>query len=425
MLALIAPLLPYRLLVTAVCFLALLVSPELAQAQLTVAGVEWVYTRCESGGWLNFPSPPGPFTNEGQCVNYLANHSPPTTPPPFATPSIAGLHVSGNSILNRSKQAVILRGVDVAGAAYMCQAAGSNLAFDGPTDQISIDALKSWNINVVRIPTNEDCWLGINGQPSSGQTVAQYRAAITTYINLLNRNGIAVIFDLQYSAPGATLAQNTEPMPDADHSSAFWTSVANTYKNNSSVIFDLFNEPWPDNNSISTAAWTCLKNGGTCPGVSYTTVGMQSLVDTVRATGATNILMIPGITYTNTLDQWLTYKPTDPLNNLAASWHSYAGQYCSSQSCWDSQIAPVAAAVPLIAGEIGENDCAATFINPLMTWLDAHNANYLGWAWATYDCSGFPSLISNYNGTPTPYGQGLHDHLLALTGSPAPTSHSP
>ena len=343
---------------------------------------------------------------------------PPT--PSIAGPSIAGLHVSGSSILNSLNQAVILRGVNVAGAAYMCQAAGSNLAFDGPTDQASVDALKSWNINVVRIPVNEDCWLGINGQPSSGQTAAQYQAAITTYINLLNSNGIAVIFDLQFSAPGTALGQNTLPMPDADHSSAFWTSVANTYKNNSSVIFDLFNEPWPDNNNISSAAWTCLKNGVTCLGVSYTAVGMQSLVDTVRATGATNILMIPGITYANTLDQWLTYKPTDPLNNLAASWHSYAGQYCSGQSCWDSQIAPVAAAVPLIAGEIGESDCAATFINPLMTWLDAHNANYLGWAWATYDCSAFPSLISNYDGTPTPFGQGLHDHLLALTGSPAP-----
>jgi len=255
----------------------------------------------------------------------------------------------------------------------------------------------------------------------SGQTAAQYQATITNYINLLNSNGIYVIFDLQFSAPGTTIAQNTEPMPDADHSSAFWTSVANTYKGNNSIIFDLFNEPWPDNNNISTAAWTCLRDGGSCSGVSYTTVGMQSLVNTVRAAGATNILMVPGITYTNTLDQWLVFKPSDPQNNLAASWHSYANEYCSAQTCWDSQIAPVMAQVPLIAGEIGEGDCAHTFIDPLMNWLDSHNGNYLAWAWATYDCSSFPSLISNYNGTPTNFGVGFQQHLASLsTPTPLP-----
>jgi hypothetical protein len=36
--------------------------------------------------------------------------------------------------------------------------------FDGPTDNTSIAAIKSWNINVIRIPLNEDCWLGINGE---------------------------------------------------------------------------------------------------------------------------------------------------------------------------------------------------------------------------------------------------------------------
>ena len=35
--------------------------------------------------------------------------------------------------------------------------------FDGPTDDEAIDVMKEWHINVVRIPLNEACWLGING----------------------------------------------------------------------------------------------------------------------------------------------------------------------------------------------------------------------------------------------------------------------
>ena len=41
------------------------------------AGAAWVFVQltkddCKNGGWLNFPSPPGPFTNQGRCVSYFA-----------------------------------------------------------------------------------------------------------------------------------------------------------------------------------------------------------------------------------------------------------------------------------------------------------------------------------------------------------------
>lgn len=331
----------------------------------------------------------------------------------------AGLHVSGNRIADANGTPVQLRGVNRSGTEYMCL--GSAQVFDGPFDQASVDAMRSWQINIVRLPVNEDCWLGINGLPAGGMSAATYRQTIVSYVNLLASSGIASIIDLQWAAPGASVSNGLVPMPDADHASAFWTSVATTFGSSNLVVFDLFNEPFPDNNADTLAAWICLRDGGTCPGVGYTAVGTQSLVNTIRATGATNVIMVPGVQFTNVLSQWLTYKPTDPLNNLAAAWHSYAGQACSAQSCFDGVIAPVAASVPLIAAEIGQNDCQHTYIDPLMTWLDGHQANYLGWAWNTYDCGGFPSLISNFNGTPTNFGLGFRNHLLAQSGIPTPT----
>jgi hypothetical protein len=38
--------------------------------------------------------------------------------------------------------------------------------FDGPVDDAAIDAIKSWNMNAVRVPMNEHCWLNITGVPS-------------------------------------------------------------------------------------------------------------------------------------------------------------------------------------------------------------------------------------------------------------------
>jgi hypothetical protein len=203
-------------------------------------------------------------------------------------------------------------------------------------------------------------------------------------------------------------------MPDQDHAPAFWRSVAAYFKGNSAVIFDLYNEPYPDSNQDTTAAWQCWRDGGSCSGVSFQAAGMQELVNTVRSTGASNVIMLSGVQYATALSHWLTYKPSDPLHNLAASWHSYNFNLCNTQPCWDSTVAPVAQQVPVIAGEIGENDCAHGYIDTLMPWLDSHGASYLAWAWDTWNCSGGPALISTYNGTPTTFGLGFAQHLTDL-----------
>lgn len=74
------------------------------------------------------------------------------------------------------------------------------------------------------------------------------------------------------------------------------------------------------------------------------------------------------VKYSIDLSQWLTYKPTDPAGNLAAAWHVYNFNSCSNESCWDDTLAPVAAQVPLVAGEIGENSRAHSFIDRVMKW---------------------------------------------------------
>jgi aryl-phospho-beta-D-glucosidase BglC (GH1 family) len=348
----------------------------------------------------------------------------PVTLQPVGAQSVPlSIHVQGNQLLNATNAPVQFRGVNRSGSEYMCQGGGPQ-TFDGPVDQPAIDAMKTWAINVVRIPLNEDCWLGINGVPTGGLTSVQYQAAIVDYTQRLATNGIYAIVELHWSAPGTTTARGQQPMPDQDHSVAFWSSVATTFKSRPYVVLDLHNEPFPDNNANTTEAWRCLRDGGTCRGMSFQAAGMQQLVNTVRGTGATNVIMVPGVQYSNTLSHWLTSRPSDPLNQLAASWHSYAFNICNTVTCWDSTIAPVAAQVPLIAGEIGETDCAGAYITPLMAYLDAHQAHYLGWAWNTYDCGGFPSLISNYNGTPTGFGIAYRAHLLARAGTPSPTATS-
>ena len=343
-----------------------------------------------------------------------------------ATATAPQLHVSGNKLVDASGTQVVLHGVDRSGTEYAC--VQGNGIFDGPSDQASITAMKNVGVNAVRVPLNEACWNG-ESYVNSAYAGANYQAAIEAYVNLLNSNGIVAIVELHWTdgvytgnSSGCSSAEATcqKPMPDWAESVPFWSSVATAFKGNDAVIFDLFNEPYPDRAlSTGTAAWQCWLNGGSSctAGISYPVAGMQTLVNTVRATGANNVIMLGGLAYSNDLTQWLTYKPTDPDGSLAAAWHSYNFNVCSTQSCWTSQISPVIAQVPLIAGEIGENDCADTYISPLMSYLDSGHTSYLAWAWnADFNCATGPGLITDYTGTPTAYGAGYESHLRSLAG---------
>jgi hypothetical protein len=105
---------------------------------------------------------------------------------------------------------------------------------------------------------------------------------------------------------------------------------------------------------------------------------MQELVDTVRATGARNVILLGGVRDAGDLSQWLSYRPVDPLHNLAVAMHSYSPGACTTPSCWDSMLAPVAQLVPLVVGEMGEHDCVQGYVDSLMPWLDRRELSRLG-----------------------------------------------
>jgi len=334
------------------------------------------------------------------------------------------LHVSGNKLVNASGTQVVLHGVNRSGTEYAC--VQGNGIFDGPNDQTSITAIKSWGpVNAVRVPLNEACW-NAESYVNSAYAGTNYINAIKSYVSLLNTNGIVAILDLHwtdgtYTGPsaGCSSAQATcqKPMPDAAQAIPFWTSVANTFKGNDAVVFDLFNEPYASRaTGNTTTGWQCWETGSPCTGISYPVAGMQQMINAVRGAGANNVIMLGGEEYSNDLTSWLQYEPTDPDHNLVASWHSYNFNTCSSQSCWTSQIAPVIASVPVVAGEIGENDCAGTYINPLTTWLESQKTSFLAWTWDNWSggCSSGPTLITDYTGTPTNYGAAYKAILQAL-----------
>jgi endoglucanase len=320
-----------------------------------------------------------------------------------AVPALATVRVSGNRLVDGTGNPVRLLGVNRSGTEYACiQGWG---IFDGPSGDGSIAAMKSWKINAVRVPLNEDCWLGINGVDDryGGKS---YRHAIAAFVGRLHDAHLVPILELHWTAPGAHKATGQRELPDRSHGIAFWKSVATAFKGDRNLVFDLYNEP-------HGVTWRCWRDGCRVNGA-WKAAGMQALVNAVRGTGAKQPLMLGGLAWSNDLSHWLRWKPRDPRHQLVASYHVYNFNTCSSASCWNATIAPVAAKVPLVTGELGEDDCAHGFIDTYMDWADAHGLSYLGWTWDTWDCSSGPALISGYDGTPTAFGVGFRDHLAGL-----------
>jgi endoglucanase len=343
-----------------------------------------------------------------------------------ATSGAPDLHVSGNGLFTAHGRRVVLHGVNRPGGQSEC--VHGHGIWDGPMDQASVTAMKGWGVNAVRVPLNEACWIGESYVKAQYRGVS-YRRAVQAYVQLLNRNGMVAILDLHwtdglYNGPHGHCRTTAEavcqkPMPDAAHSIPFWTSMAQTFKNNNAVIFDVFNEPFPERvpGANEPEAWRCwLRGGSFCTGiVGYQAAGMQSLINAIRSTGARNVILLPGVQYANDLSGWLRHAPRDPDHNLAASWHFYPWNACVGLRCWNGQVAPVIARVPVLVDEFGETNCADNFINPLMRWLDARSTGYLAWAWnASWSCTAGPSLITSYDGSPTAFGAGYRSHIRLL-----------
>ena len=321
-----------------------------------------------------------------------------------ASPRLS-VHVVGNRLVTAKGRPIRLLGVNRSGAEYACVSPPAQRLrpFAGPTGKQAIAAMMTWRINTVRVPLNEDCWLGINGAPRRYSS-AHYRRVVARYVARLHRAGLYVVLDLHWSAPGTTRAVGQVEMADLDHAPVFWRSVARTFKSNPAVIFDIYSEP-------HSIGWKCWRDGCTMPG-GWRAAGMQTLVHAVRSSGARQPIIVTGMDWGTHVSSWLKYRPRDPAKQLAAGVHVYDFTACASPDCWTSTFKRLARAVPLVATEVGERACSGDFMNRFLDWADAARVSYLGWGWNPAGC-GAPSLIRSWDGHPTAPGRQLRHHLRA------------
>lgn len=319
------------------------------------------------------------------------------------------IEVDGEHLVDEQRRPIQLRGVNLSGAEYSC-VQGHGI-FDGDVADEAVAAMASWQINTVRLPLNEDCWLGAPGlDPSSSG--ASYRLAIVDYVERLTTSGLVVMLDLHWTGTSDGLARGQQPMARSGRSAEFWRSVAGMFRHHDGIVFDAFNEP----HDIS---WECWRDG--CG----KHAGMQDLVDAIRSTGARQPIVVSGLDWGGDLRSWEEFRPDDPQRALVAGAHLYDFKRCITPRCWDDEIAPVSASTPVVITEFGDSDCNGDFSRTVMNWADTAQVSYLAWTWNPWDCGGGPALISSIDGSATPYGRAIRDHFQARATPPDHPSRLP
>lgn len=316
------------------------------------------------------------------------------------------LHVNGTVLSDPGGNSVRLRGVDIDSLEY-------NINGDHITQSLDT-ALHTWHANLIRLPMNENFWYGYDYNPTPlSDGGAAYRAMIDQVVNTVEQNNAYVVLDLHWSNAGVWGANNGQHrMPD-DASTQFWHDVATRYANNPAVFFDPYNEP-------HDIDWPTWRNGGTLSEVNssnvtitYHSPGMQGLLDTIRATGADNIVAASGTNWAANFSGILTgYALDDPAQELMYQAHLYpydSGGQTNAQR--DAIVSAVAARYPLYVGEFGTDNTgsgshftgqptADQWTQTMIAWLDQHRYNWTAWS---FNPSTTPVLISDWNYTPTSY----------------------
>jgi hypothetical protein len=219
------------------------------------------------------------------------------------TPVAGPLTTDGSTVLDAQGRRVTLHGVQLGG-----------MKSTGWTpDTVStaqIDAAHRWGANFARLPVAENPMV-----PDDCSFDQSYVDTVDRIVNDVTSRGMVLLLDLHTNAVSDCGDwSRQQKLPDAK-AVTFWQTVADRYKDNPLVAFDLYNEP----HGVRDHVW---RDGGTLTssGVTYDAVGMQQLYDTVRATGAQNLVVASGRAWAS------VYPATAPFTgttNLVWGVHAY------------------------------------------------------------------------------------------------------
>jgi len=303
-----------------------------------------------------------------------------------------GYYVNGNTVCTADGRPHLFHGVARPSLEWSSGGEGLSAA--------DFRRMASWKANVVRVPLNQAFWLAASPLHDPG-----YPGLVDDAVTWAEAAGMDVILDLHWSDRGviggcSRTSNCQQRMPDAN-SLTFWSEIARRYAGDGRVMFELYNEP-------HDVSWDVWLNGGDT-GEGWQAVGMQQLYDTVRAAGADNLVIAGGLNWAYDLSGVPSHRIAG--YNVAYAAHPYNAGTERRSKFWDIYWGALTATDPVVVTEFGDTaGCRDDYAREVVAYADAHAAGWTAWAWVPRGC-GFPSLLEDWSGKPSPLGATIQAAL--------------
>jgi hypothetical protein len=305
------------------------------------------------------------------------------------------LHVDGNQIKNAKGETIWLQGVAIPSMEWTN--GGENIL------KSVKEALTNWNANTIRLCVKENFWAGKGPYQSDGG--AYQRQVVEDAINLAGAHGAYTIIDLhRFRAPEKVHAE-------------FWQDMATRYKNHPAVIFEIFNEPhdiswevWRNGGFVSTGkkkADVVAENKEKLKG--FESIGMQALVDTIRNTGAKNLIIAGGLDWAYDLSGITRgFALDDPGGNGIG----YVSHVYPWKRDWQGKFLDAAAKYPVVITECGApkermsfipesaHEDPSTWVPDFLGLVQKHKLHWTAWS---FHPKASPVLIKDWTYEPNDY----------------------
>jgi Cellulase (glycosyl hydrolase family 5) len=263
-------------------------------------------------------------------------------------PTSPGLSVQGNQLYANGSP-FVPRGVQIVGlvapTAYLW---GKYIPAGQSFGLPELQAAVADHANLIRFQVSE---YGLD--PANSEYSPGYITSIENGVEMARSLGLDVIVSLQSEmAAGLTASADRCPLPDAG-AATDWNELASMFSGDPGVMFELYNEP----GLVATAAgWSEWLNGGTIVygsqiGDSCTAIGMQQLIDQIRAAGADNVIVVPAVGgETNLAGIPALSDPANPSDPQLAYGVHYPN-LSTGITAWDKAFGNFSAKAPVIVTE--------------------------------------------------------------------------